>query len=144
MSSLGEEVAAQTTKLLSRGGKLVLVVIDNQPSPFPTAEQQLQNFTKSVKRNSAFTIQATVKVKPTAILQEQYFGIPADVFFNILKEHADADAIISFVGAPKLTGDEQAGLPQKHPRLIAVYGLGFRGTGLKSALENKLDRKSVV
>lgn len=144
MASVGEIAAEETAKLLGKTGKLVVVAVENQPTALPTVEQQVQAFQKNIQRRGAFTILATEKVKAALIVSEQAFGIPQEVFRKILTEHADADALVSFIGAPTLSKDDLTGLPKKLPRIVAVCGLGFRGPGLKSALESKIVQVAIV
>ena len=92
---LGKVTAQETVRLLNGRGQIVIVkeALDNDRS----VTIPLQAFRKVI---SAAGIQIIATVNAT---RGQPDAIPAKQFFQLLEQYPKASAIVSFVGAPRLT-----------------------------------------
>lgn len=141
---LGEVTGSETARLLGPRGQLIVVTADGGPSPIPPAEAQLQGLRQGLNTAGGFQIVATEKVPFTTIFSDQTFGIDVTTYRRIVQDHPDADAIVSLVGAPLLSQPDIARLPQRLPKFVAVFGLGFRNPELKNAFANQLVQLAIV
>jgi len=115
--AVGEILADETVRLLSRNATVVVVTM--RPNDAPEIGVQLKAFERKLKAISAITIKDEIvldpgdnpKFRPGA-------GLSAKRLLKIARKHKDVDAIISFVGAPELTDDEISEL-KSFPKFIA-------------------------
>jgi len=143
--AIGQVIAEETAKLLGNKGKVVLIVMEIGNYPMPTAKAQLKSFTETLKKQGGITVAATESVPMNQmIMGGPEMGLPADVFLKVLQQHTDADAIVSFVGAPHLNDDQIGGLGDKIPKFVAVTNLGMMGPGLKKLFEEQVIQLAIV
>lgn len=134
---LGEATAEEAVKLLNNQGKIALLVLDTSQTMIPPADQQRAGFLDTIAKHKQVTMVTTKTVPPdpATTFNEVHFGVPPDIYRALIQEHPDVDVIVSFVGAPQLTPQAIARRGQKLPKMIAVYGLGYRGSGVRPQVE---------
>jgi len=104
---IGMIMAEETAKLLDKKGQIVLIAMDT--SKAPELKTQIAAFLKKLNRISA------IKVKEQVILDTEGksnygagMGLSSRRFLRLVKKQASADAIVSFVGAPRMSDEEIA------------------------------------
>src|SRR5437868_954123 len=113
---IGEIMAEQTAKAV--GPKARLVVITIPTTSEPELQTQLEAFRRALKKLGDFELkehQLDTKDQPKYGLGA---GLSGRRFVRTVKNNPKADAIVSFVGAPKLSDEELAEL-SKVPKFIA-------------------------
>jgi len=113
---VGEVMAEQSAKLAGGKGRLVLITISTRGRP--ELETQLTAFKQSLTKFGTFELKEDVvdtEGKPKYGLGS---GLSGRHFVRTVKKNETAAAIVSFVGAPKLTDEEVAEL-QVMPKFIA-------------------------
>jgi hypothetical protein len=113
---VGEVMAEQTAKLIGSKGRLVLITIPTGNEP--ELKTQLEAFRSSLKKLGNYEIkdhELDTKDQPKYGLGA---GLSGRRFVRTVKNNPNADAIVSFVGAPKLSKEELAELT-KMPKFIA-------------------------
>ena len=113
---VGEIMAEQTAKVVGAKGKLVLITIPiaNEPE----LQTQLTAFRRKLKLLGQYDLkqhELDTKDQPKYGLGT---GLSGRRFLRTIKNNPKADALVSFVGAPKLTDEEIAEL-QHPPKFIA-------------------------
>jgi len=113
---VGEVLAEQTAKAVGRKGRLVLITIST--SGEPELATQLEAFRRKLKRLGDYDI----KLHELDTKDQPKYGVGAGLsgrrFVRTVKNNPKADAIVSFIGAPKLSDEELAELA-KAPKFIA-------------------------
>ena len=113
---VGEVLALETAKLIHSNGQVVVVTMDS--SKMPELKVQMRRFEKVLKKLG------TIRIKELPMDTEdkpQYrtgAGLSSRRFLRIVKKSAGADAIVSFIGAPRMSEDE-IGQVEKAPKFIA-------------------------
>jgi hypothetical protein len=113
---IGEIMAEQTAKVVGNKGKLVVITIPTRDEP--ELQTQLNAFRRKLKLLGQFDLkdhQLDTKDQPKYSLGA---GLSGRRFVRTVRNNPKADAIISFVGAPKLTDEDIAEL-QHPPKFIA-------------------------
>lgn len=113
---VGEIMAEQTAKAVGPKGQLVLLSIPAGGEP--ELKTQLEAFRRTLKKLGEYEIKEhdlDPKDQPKYGLGS---GLSGRRFVRAVKNNPKADAIVSFVGAPRLSDDELAELTQA-PRFIA-------------------------
>ena len=143
---LGATLANETAKLLGGKGRILIVALDTTQGAIPPAQRQLAGFQNALTKHPGLTVVATgvVEPDPVKVLADGEFGIPAEKFRELLGKYAGADAIVSFVGAPKLTDREAGQLSHGLPRIVASYGLGYQGPELEMLLARGIVQVALV
>jgi hypothetical protein len=113
---IGAVMAEQTAKLVGPKGRLVLLTIPT--SGDPELKTQLGAFRRALKKLGDYDL----KEHEMDIKDEPKYhaggGLSSRKFVRAVKNHPHADAIISFIGAPKLSEDEMAEIATR-PKFIA-------------------------
>ena len=113
---VGEVMAEQTSRAVGPKGRLVLITIPT--SNEPELRTQLQAFRRKLKRLGEYEI----KEHELDTKDQPKYGAGAGLsgrrFVRTVKNNPKADAIVSFVGAPKLSDEEIAEL-SRTPKFIA-------------------------
>jgi hypothetical protein len=68
---------------------------------------------------------ATEKVDPRVVTSGPGFGLPVEMFINLLTKYPTADSVVSLAGPPQLSVEEINRWPRKAPRRVVVQGLDF-------------------
>ncbi len=113
---VGQIMAEQTAKLLGRRGRILVVTIPT--GDWPELQTQMDAFRQALQRLGDFDVKEH-SLDPKG--QSKYgvgTGLSGRRFVRLVKNHPEADAIVSFVGAPKLTDAELAEIG-KRPIFIA-------------------------
>ena len=113
---VGEVMAEQTARLIGPKGRLVLITIPTGPEP--ELQTQLEAFRRKLNKLGDYEI----KQHELDTKDQAKYGLGAGLsgrrFVRTVKNNPNADAIVSFVGAPRLTDDEIGELT-KVPKFIA-------------------------
>lgn len=115
--AVGERLAAETIRVTSGRGRIVVAKLDHGQSP--VIDCQFATFRKALRASSQFEIIDIDTPDPEK--KSKYgpgTGMSARRFARLVEKHANADLIVSFIGAPdpkelKLSAG-------KSPRLVAV------------------------
>jgi ABC-type sugar transport system substrate-binding protein len=110
---IGETAAEQTAKLLGGHGKIILIITEAPNSL--ALDTQLASFQSSLA--SGVTLLEVKKI-PDVRNEDRSVSITGSQLLDLLKQHPDADALVSFVGGPKVEDLEQ--LPEKRPKWVVV------------------------
>lgn len=115
--SVGQVLAEETARVAGRAAKIVVVTV-NVPTA-PELKVQLDAFQKSLKALGGITIQDKVVLDPGDNPKYRAgAGLSGKHLLKVIRKHADADAIVSFVGAPELSDQELAQV-RSMPKFIA-------------------------
>ncbi len=114
---VGMVMAEETAKLLNKTGQVVIITMDTARAP--ELKPQLEAFLKKLKRTSQ------IKIKEQVVLDTEGkanygagMGLSSRRFLRLVKKHAGVDAIVSFVGAPRMSDEEIAEL-ETIPKFVA-------------------------
>ena len=126
---------------LPQGSKVVLVVMDPKIDS-PVFRAQTKGFDRGLDPyEGKIKIVDRVKIKFEDSARGTSSGMPNKVYFDILKDNPDVDAIVSMVGIPMLTDGEIDQLPANIPRLYAVI---LYHVGVKRAFEEGILSAAVI
>lgn len=135
---VGEVLAEQTAHVVGPKGKVVIIAMDTAQEP--ELKTQMEAFRAKLKVLGDYESkeqELDTKDQPKYGVGN---GLSARRFVRIVKKNLDADAIVSFVGAPKLS-EEDFGELKKRPRFVAES----RGSDhLPPLFENKVIEVAVV
>src|SRR5258708_479038 len=104
--AIGRQAAIEVSKLLSHGGKIVVVMLDKASPPIPSAEDEFSSFIQALGQTSSVVVVSVKRVNPEPLrrgIDTQFFGMPVEVYLDVLAGYHDVDAIVSFLGGPLLT-----------------------------------------
>ncbi|MDE3067371.1 MAG: hypothetical protein KGJ60_07440 [Verrucomicrobiota bacterium] len=133
--AVGRVLAEQTARIVGRTGSIVLVLMETRHAP--ELQVQVDSFQKNLKLLGAIAIQDRVVLDPGN--NPKYrpgSGLSAKRFLKIVRKHPGVDAIVSLIGAPRMSDAQLAEL-KPVPRLIAE-------THSPERLVNLFDRKILV
>ena len=115
---VGRVMAQETANLLGKRGKVVAVVMDVNKAP--ELAVQLDEFERTLQRLGSFTISKKPLETEGKAKYATGAGLSGRRFVRAVKNHSDAQAIVSFVGAPNLSDDDLAQLDlAKLPKFVA-------------------------
>ena len=133
--TVGQVLAEETARVTGQPAKIVVVTV-NTPNA-PELKVQLDAFQKDLKRLGNITIADKVVLDPGDNPKYRAgAGLSAKHLLKIIRKHAGADAIVSFVGTPQLSDQDLAQL-HAMPKLVA-------DTHSPEKLVNLLDKKILV
>jgi len=137
--AIGRVMAEETARMLANTGKVVVISIEL--AGVPELKAQLAAFER------------TLKLSPGVVLHKKYLletdgkpkysfgsGLSGRRYVRIVNKNPDADAFVSFVGAPALAADELKEL-KTIPRLLAEVRAADK---LRQPLEQKVLTVAVV
>ena len=136
--TVGEVMAGETARVIGNKGKIVLVAIPADGEP--ELKTQLDAFKQTLKKSGAIEIkeyELDTKDQPKYGVGT---GLSGRRFVRIVNKNQNADAIVSFVGAPKLAAEDLAQLG-KVPKFIAE---ARSPSHLSKLFEKKLIESAVV
>jgi hypothetical protein len=113
---VGEVLAEQTAKLIHSNGQVVVVTMDS--GKFPELKAQMQTFEKALKKIGPMRIKQLPMDTDDKPQYRTGAGLSSRRFLRIVKKSSDADAIVSFIGAPRMTEEEMEQV-DKAPKFIA-------------------------
>ena len=119
--ALGEVAAKATSRLLGDKGKIVLLVSEADNNASTALGMAVQTFNDTLKHAGGVQVTATETIKPAAAIPVSGAEplTPAKLA-ELLAKHVTADALVSFVGVPRLTLEQMRQLPQPRPKVVAV------------------------
>ena len=107
-----------------------------QTCALPIFQFEVNAFVKVLDSHPGVICMATETIKPYQLPRE---GLQMDFdgerFLDLLHHYPRADAVVSFVGAPKLTPKQMSELPARLPKLLAV---GRRRKEVRVLFEKRL------
>jgi len=113
---IGEVMAEQTARVLGPKGKVLLLIIPTGSAP--ELETQLQAFHRTLAKLGNYDL----KEHEFDTRDQAKYGVGSGLsgrrFLRAIKNNPTADALVSFVGAPKLSDEELAQLTRM-PKFIA-------------------------
>src|SRR5437867_10365519 len=113
---VGEVLAQETARLIHTQGQVVIVTMDTAKEP--ELKAQMVIFEKTLKKLGPMS----VKELPVDTDDKPHYrtgaGLSSRRFLRIVKKSASADAIVSFIGAPRMSEEELAQV-DKAPKFIA-------------------------
>ena len=119
-TALGAVAASVTAELLAGKGAVVLLVNAEDQKPNTAIGKAVEAFREALKQTGV-EVQAVEEFPAlSAPLLSGMEPVPADKFVEAVKKHATADAIVSFVGAPRFNAQQIAELPNPRPKIIAA------------------------
>jgi len=113
---IGEVLAEQAAKLAGPRGKVVTIAIETRE--WPELKAQLEAFNLALKKLGDYDVRDYLM---DAKDQPKYgigSGLSGRRFVRTVKKNENADVIVSFIGAPRLTDEEVAELT-KLPKFVA-------------------------
>jgi len=119
--ALGEVAAKATSGLLEGHGRIVLVVNETDHHTATALGQAVKVFNATLKKAGGVEVAATETLRASA--GPAISGVeplPPAKFLELVAKHASADALVSFVGVPRLTPEQIGQLPQPHPKIVAA------------------------
>lgn len=134
--AVGRVLARQTAQVVGSTGKIILVSMD--PSRSPEIKVQMEAFKNELKQLGAIAVKDTVILDPAE--NPKYrpgSGLSAKRFLKIARKNPDVNAIVSFIGAPRMSDEDLGELTNQPPKLIAE-------THSPEKLANLFDRKILV
>ena len=114
---VGKVMADETAKLLGKKGQIVILCMDT--SKAPELKPQIETFLKRLKATTEIKVKERVTLDTEG--RDNYgagAGLSARRFLRLAKKYAGADALVSFVGAPRMSDEEITQLEGK-PKFIA-------------------------
>ena len=120
-AALGEVAAKATSRLLGDKGKIVLLVSEADNNASTALGMAVKTFNDTLKHAGGVQVTATETIKPEAAFAVSGAEplTPAKLA-ELLAKHVTADALVSFVGVPRLTAEQIGQLPQARPKVVAV------------------------
>ncbi len=106
---VGEVMAEQTARLLGPKGRLILLTIPTGGDP--ELKTQIEAYRQTLKKLGKYDLkdhELDTKDQPK---YRAGSGLSSRKFVRAVKNHPGADAIVSFIGAPRLSEDEIAQIP---------------------------------
>ena len=104
--ALGTVAAEEAARLCSGKGRVVLVIPDPGSDPDPVLDAQLAAFRATLKKQGGVEIKATEKIRMDPFLRMQTGGaVPPDQYVALRTKHADAAALVLFIGFPPIAAD---------------------------------------
>jgi len=139
--ALGEVLAAEASRLLAPGARLIVLARDPQPYQVPASAAQVDSFARAVRKSGhSITAIRTFKLDPLRLV-----AVPSGDFFALLRNGREGDVIVSFLGPPVLDEGQLAKLGGKRSHILAVCsGAVPAQVDLKKLFEQKLLTAAVV
>jgi NAD(P)-dependent dehydrogenase (short-subunit alcohol dehydrogenase family) len=113
---VGEVMAAEATKLLEPGAKLIVVARATDPFEVPAAAAQLDALLSALEKSGKnVSTKRLLKVDPLRVT-----SVPPGDFLELMRQASANDVIVSFLGPPLLSDDQLIKLGTKRPRIVAL------------------------
>jgi len=114
--SVGEVLAQETAKLIQSNGQVVIITMDT--TKVPELKTQLRAFEKALKALGPMSVKELPMDTEDKPQYRTGAGLSSRRFLRLLKKTGNAKAIVSFIGAPRMTDDELAQV-EKAPKFVA-------------------------
>jgi hypothetical protein len=115
--AVGQVMAEEVSRLLGHQGAVVLISMETTKAP--ELKVQMEEFESTLKRIGKVTVKKTYNLETEG--KAKYgvgSGLSARRFVRLVNKNLDADALVSFVGAPTLSAEELKEIPRR-PKFIA-------------------------
>ena len=136
---VGETCARELIRLMGEEGRIAVLTLDTSEQKIVPATCALNGFLNAIKKHPHLKVVTTEKLAadPLTMMNSSSFGIPVETFHHIVTSDPELDAIVSFVGAPKLTAGQMSQMiaGQRRPKVIVVSSLGYCGPWVKPLLK---------
>jgi len=113
---VGEELALETAKLIHSNGQVVVITMDT--TKMPELKAQMQAFEKALKKMGSISIKQLPMDTDDKPQYRTGAGLSSRRFLRIVKKSAGADALVSFIGAPRMT-EEEMDQVERAPKFVA-------------------------
>lgn len=132
---LGRAVAGEAVKLLGTKGRIILLHRDTAVFKNPATDAQIKGFQRALaEAGHKVALTNLLRVDPLRIT-----GVLPGDFLEILKRTSEPDVVVSFLGPPTLSLEQQRALRAKPARVVAVCaGSTPQQTNLKDLFERGL------
>jgi len=114
----GSVLAQETASLLGETGHVVILLDDGPRGKTEACRDQVASFLNRLSGYKQIRVVSKVNVPPQADPGPRQ--LPGDTYLDMLTKHADAAAIVSFVGEPRFEAADAPSLPEERPRFICV------------------------
>jgi hypothetical protein len=119
--ALGEVAAKATSNVLGGRGNVVLLINESDDASSTALGQAIKVFKQTLEKSG-------VKVSVVEKLADAKSGpivsgvdpLQPQKFLELIARHSSADALVSFVGVPRLSLEQIAQLPAQRPKIIAA------------------------
>lgn len=128
---IGQVVATETTHSIKDQGTVVAVIDAGCEATGSTQFDYWQGFCNELKKQTAITLSATERVQSDPADGSGSMGCSSAAYKELLERHADASAIVFFVGLPNWPWLKQNALiPARKPAHILVVDTAPTNLGL--------------
>jgi len=115
---VGQMMATETARVLGGKGTVHAIIMEFKKAP--EMKIQVEEFERALQRIGGFKLNMKELETEGKAKYTTGAGLSGRRFLRVVKNHPEADAIVSFVGAPNLNDEEIAQLTSsKFPKLIA-------------------------
>jgi hypothetical protein len=118
-AALGEVAASESANLLGNSGQIVILVSETDKDSSTALGIAFKAFTEALK-NTGLKVVATETIRLPELVLSGTDPVPADRFLELVSKHAAVDALISFVGVPRLSAAQITQLPPQRPKIVVA------------------------
>lgn len=138
---VGQVLAAEATKLLDPGARLIVIARDQGQFQVPAAAAQLDGFLGAIRKSGkAVPTMRLLKVDPLRVV-----SVPPGEFFDLMRQGRSNDVIVSFLGPPLLSDEHLSKLRGKRLHVLALCsGAMPMQVNLKEIFDRRLLSAAVV
>jgi len=114
--AVGQVLAGEAGRLRGADGSITVLTRDTKLFNSPALDAQLKAFTQGLQNAKLPTTRTNLfmldPLRPALL--------PPGDLFEILRKLGDTDVVVSFIGPPVLTANQEAKLPANRPKVVAV------------------------
>ncbi len=138
---VGHAMAEQAAKVLNGKGKILIIAMET--AKVPELKVQLREFEKRLQMLGKFSVDRKTLDTEDQAKYKVGAGLSARRFLRTVKNHPEADALVSFVGVPRMSDDDfaQAEGFKKMPKFIAEVRQAEK---LKTLFDKKVIDAAIV
>ena len=112
---LGEALAREALARLGKEAEITVITRDTTDFPQPALDHLLAGFTRTARKaNARIAAVRALEVDPLRLVE-----VPSGDFISLLRRAKPGDVIVSLMGPPLLTPDDQRQLGPVHARVVA-------------------------
>lgn len=136
---IGRVLAEETVRAVNQTGRVVVVAIESRG--LPELQAQLEEFERVLRASPGITLEKSYKLDTEDKPKYSFgSGLSGRRLLRIINKNPEADAIVSFVGAPSLSAAEVAQV-KRMPKLVAEARSADK---LKKLFDQKVLHAAVV
>src|SRR5687767_7849330 len=114
-ASIGKALAKEALRLLGTGGQITVITRDTEAFPQPALDILLASFERAVRREDVIIAEVqSVQADPLRLVD-----VPPGDFYELIRRSKSGYVIVSLLGPPLLTADQQNKLGRVQPRIVA-------------------------